>query len=57
MFNFFKKKSKVEKLEIQYRKLLEESYKLSTSNRKLSDIKREEAEEIAQEIELLKSKK
>jgi hypothetical protein len=33
MFNIFKKKSKVEKLNDQYKKLLEESYELSTTNR------------------------
>ncbi|MBL3658959.1 Lacal_2735 family protein [Fulvivirga sediminis] len=53
MFSFFKKKSKVEKLEIQYKKLLEESYKLSHSNRKESDNKRAEAEEILKQIESL----
>ncbi|WP_370687439.1 Lacal_2735 family protein [Fulvivirga maritima] len=50
---FSKKKSKVEKLEIQYKKLLEESYKLSHSNRKESDKKRAEAEEILNQIESL----
>lgn len=53
MFNLFKKKSKLEKLEIEYRKLLEESYKLSTSNRKLSDTKAAEAAEILKRIESL----
>lgn len=54
MFNLFKKKSKVEKLEIHYRKLLEEAYKLSTTNRKLSDLKTAEANEVLQEIDALK---
>lgn len=53
MFNIFKKKSEAEKLEIQYQKLLEASYKLSTTNRKLSDEKRAEAEEIRKQIDLL----
>jgi len=53
MFNFFKKKSKREKLEAEYRKVLEESYKLSTTNRKLSDAKAAEAEEILKKIEAL----
>lgn len=43
MLNIFKKKSKVEKLDAQYKKILEESYKLYTTNRKLSDIKVAEA--------------
>jgi len=55
MFNIFKKKTKVEKLNAQYKKLLEESYKLSTTNRKLSDSKVVEADEILKQIDLLKS--
>lgn len=54
MFNIFKKKSEIEKLERRYKNLLEESYKLSTSNRSKSDAKRAEAEEILDKIELLK---
>jgi len=53
MFKLFKKKSKVEKLNIQYKKLLEESYKLSTISRRDSDSKRAEAEEILNQIEEL----
>jgi hypothetical protein len=51
MFNFFKKKTKLEKLEIQYKKLLEEAYKLSTTDRKLSDQKTAEANAILKEME------
>lgn len=54
MFNLFRKKSAVEKLEIKYRKLLEESYKLSTIDRKLSDAKQAEAEEVLKQIEIAK---
>ena len=54
MFNIFKKKSKVEQLHTQYKKLLEESYKLSTTNRKLSDSKVAEANDILKQIDLLK---
>jgi hypothetical protein len=53
MFGLFKKKSKVEKLELKYKKLLEEAYKLSTSNRQMSDAKTEEANEVLKEIEIL----
>lgn len=53
MLNIFKKKSKVEKLNDQYKKLLEESYKLSTNNRRLSDNKVAEANEILKQIDLL----
>ena len=57
MFNIFKKKSKAEKLNAKYRELLEESYKLSTTNRRLSDNKAAEANEILKQITLLKTDK
>ena len=53
MFKFFKSKSEKQKLEDRYKKLLEESYKLSTVNRKLSDEKANEADQILQQIESL----
>ncbi|WP_299683221.1 Lacal_2735 family protein [uncultured Tenacibaculum sp.] len=53
MFKFFKSKSEKQKLEDRYKKLLEESYKLSTVNRKLSDEKAYEADQILQQIESL----
>ena len=52
MFNFFKKKSKVEKLQVKYRKLLEEARRLSTVDRKLSDAKTAEAAEVLTQIQL-----
>ena len=55
MLNIFKKKSKVEKLNAQYKKLLEESYKLSTTNRRLSDSKVEETNEILKQIDTHKN--
>ena len=57
MFGIFKKKSEVEKLESIYQKLLKEAYNLSTSNRKLSDSKTAEANEVLKQIEILESKK
>lgn len=54
MFNLFKKKSELEKLEIQYKKLLDESYKLSHTNRKESDQKSAKANEILNRIEKIK---
>ena len=54
MFRLFKKKSKVEKLNLQYQKLLAEAHKLSTSNRRQSDDKIVEANEILKQIDLLK---
>jgi len=49
----FKKKSKVEKLDLKYRKLLAEAHKLSSSNRRQSDSKISEANEILKQIEVL----
>jgi len=55
MFGLFKKKSQKEKLESEYEKLLQESYKLSTVNRAASDAKAAEANELLQKIEALES--
>lgn len=54
MFGLFKKKSKIEKLQLEYKKLLEESHRLSTSNRSLSDDKAYEANEVLKEIDKIK---
>ena len=51
MFSIFKKKSPKDKLSSQYKKLMEESHRLSTTNRKASDLKRMEAEEVLKKIE------
>lgn len=53
MFNLFKKKSPVEKLEKAYKQLLEEAHALSTTNRKLSDSKIAEPNEVLKQIESL----
>ncbi|MGB5930378.1 MAG: Lacal_2735 family protein, partial [Cyclobacteriaceae bacterium] len=50
MFNLFNKKTNIQKLDAEYRKLLAEAHKLSTVNRKLSDSKIVEANEIAKQI-------
>lgn len=42
-------------MELRYRRLLEESFKLSTTDRKASDSKRAEAEELALAIEKLRN--
>lgn len=55
MFNLFKKKSEKEKLQAEYESLLKESHRLSTSNRKMSDQKAYEAEEVMKKLEKLKS--
>ncbi|UII75659.1 Lacal_2735 family protein [Flagellimonas sp. HMM57] len=54
MFGLFKKKTEKEKLQEEYAKLLREAHALSTSNRKLSDQKTYEAEEVMKKIDLLK---
>jgi hypothetical protein len=51
MFGLFKKKSEKEKLQEQYEKLMKEAHSLSTSNRKLSDDKIYEAEEVMKQLE------
>ncbi len=53
MFGFFNKKSEKEKLQEQYAKFLKEAHSLSTTNRKLSDQKTFEAEEVMKQIEKL----
>lgn len=53
MFGIFKKKSEKEKLQAQYERLLKEAHTLSTSNRKMSDQKTFEAEEVMKQLEKL----
>ena len=53
MFGLFKKKSEKEILQEKYKKLMGESHKLSTSNRRLSDDKVAEAEEVLKQMEKL----
>ncbi len=45
------------KLEAKYTKLLDESYRLSQSNRKKSDAKLAEAEKIRQQLDELEQKR
>ncbi|WP_157662411.1 Lacal_2735 family protein [Polaribacter sp. SA4-10] len=54
MFGLFKKKSEKDKLYEKYQKLTKEAHSLSTTNRKLSDKKVYEAEEVMKEFEKLK---
>ena len=53
MLGIFKKKSEKEKLQTQYAKLLEEAHSLASTNRKLSDQKVFEAEEVMKRLEKL----
>ena len=54
MFGLFKKKSEKEKLEAKYKKLMEESFKLSKVNRAESDAKAAEANSVLEQIDKLK---
>ncbi|MDN4165559.1 Lacal_2735 family protein [Cytophagales bacterium LB-30] len=54
MFGLFKKKSEKEQLTEKYKKLLEEAYKLSHTNRRAADEKSAEAETVLKQIEALK---
>jgi len=53
MLNLFKRKTPREKLEAEYRKLLEEAHRLSTMNRAASDQKRAEAEAVLARMDQL----
>jgi len=53
MFGLFKKKSEKEKLQARYEGLLKEAHSLSSTNRKMSDQKAYEAEEVMQKLEKL----
>ena len=54
MFGLFKKKTKIEKLEEKFNKLMSEWHKLSSINRSKSDKKYAEAQDIAKQIDILK---
>lgn len=51
MFGLFKSKSQKQRLQEKYEKLLSEAHKLSTVNRRLSDQKAFEAEEVMKQLE------
>ena len=53
MFGIFKKKTEKEKLQEQYQKLTKEAFELSKTNRKLSDKKAYEAEEVMKQLEAI----
>ena len=55
MFKLFKKKTKLEKLQDQYKKLMKEWHALSAINRSESDKKFAEAELVSKKIEQLTS--
>ena len=51
MFGLFKKKTKEEKLQEQYKKLMAEAHKLSTVDRSKSDAKFAEAEHLIKQLD------
>ena len=53
MFGLFKKKTPLEKLQEKYNKLTEEAFKLSKIDRKASDAKQAEAEEVLKQMDAL----
>ena len=53
MFGLSKKKSKRDQLLEKYNKLTEEAYRLSHTDRKASDLKTAEAQEVLKELEQL----
>lgn len=54
MLRFFKSKSKLEKLQKQYEKLMSEWHQLSSVDRSKSDKKYAEAQDILNQIEILR---
>lgn len=54
MFGLFKKKTPEDILREKYQKLTQEAFKLSTSDRKASDQKAVQANEVLKQIEALK---
>ena len=56
MFKFFKKSTEIEKLQKKYQVVMQAAFELSKSDRKGSDQKTAEANEILQEIEKLARK-
>lgn len=49
----FTRKTEKEKLQDKYKKLVNEAYKLSHSDRRASDLKTAEAEEVLKKIEAM----
>lgn len=54
MFGLFKKKTEVEKLQAEHQRLLAEAHRLSSQDRKASDLKMAEAERVMDKIIALK---
>lgn len=52
MFNFFRKKTKMEIVQRKYEQLMKESHTLSKTDRKQSDEKYAEAQELLKEMDI-----
>ncbi len=57
MINFFRRKSKYEKLNAEYEKLMKQAFVLSTTNRTLSDQAAAKADDIQKLMLALETKK
>lgn len=57
MFGLFKKKDPREALEKRYKQLLAEAHRLSTVDRKASDLKAAEAQQVLESLERMGSAK
>lgn len=55
MFSLFKKKSEVDKLYIEHKKLLSEAFTLSKSDRSAGDAKYAEAEVVLDKIQAIEN--
>ena len=53
MFGLFKRKTEKEKLTEEYQKLMKEAFELSKTNRKASDEKYAQADEVQKKLEAL----
>jgi archaellum component FlaC len=54
MFGLFKKKSELEKLQAQYKQLMKDYHRLSTTDRTASDKAFAQADEVAKKMDALK---
>lgn len=55
MFGLFKRKTPIEKLQDQYKKLMAEWHELSSTDKAASDAKYAEAQQVLEEIDKLNS--
>lgn len=56
MFDWLKRKDELEKLKVKYRDLMKRSFKLAVSDKRRSELARNEAQEVLEKIQYLKMK-